>query len=156
MRIGCGLTTGLGGRCGGWYRWLAMATKKKKSGFDFVKAYLTKKPKAAYADVRAAAEKAGFKIFPIVYGRAKALLGLVPSKPRGSGKAARAKKAAARKAAPAPAPRKRGRPAKAATTAKASVSDVGSLVAAVREMQADRARMRAALAKIRDVIDAAL
>src|SRR5690606_26993894 len=54
-------------------------------------------PKAVYADAAAAAEKAGHKIYPIMWGRAQTLMGRVKSKPRGSGKAAGA--AAAKKTA---------------------------------------------------------
>ena len=71
------------------------------------------------AEIAAAAQKKGMKVFPIMFGRAKAMLGLVPSAPRGAGKATRKKAAAkAAKAKPAaaaaPTGARRGRPRKAA------------------------------------------
>ena len=77
-----------------------MAAKKDTSAMDFILATLKKSKKASYAEVKAAAEEKGLAVYPIMYGRAQALLGYVPMKPRGQGKAAVAKAA---KAAPAPA-----------------------------------------------------
>lgn len=56
---------------------------------------LKKDKKAAFADVRDAAKKKGLTLYPISYGRAKALLGLVKTSKRGTGRFARAKAAAA-------------------------------------------------------------
>ena len=54
-------------------------TTKKLSAIDFTRAFVRKKPKAEFKEVRAAAQKKGLKLYPIVYGRAKALEGLVRS-----------------------------------------------------------------------------
>ena len=58
---------------------------------------LQKDPTISFADVRDRAAMHGLTVFPIVYGRAKALLGLVKVAPRGTGKRAQAN--AIRKAA---------------------------------------------------------
>jgi hypothetical protein len=65
--------------------------KNKSESFDFVVGLLEQNPEISYAEVAKAASEKGFKIYPIVYGRAKAKLGLVPTAPRGTGAAARAK-----------------------------------------------------------------
>ena len=71
-----------------------MAAKKPSPQFDFIVEQLKKNPNAAYAEIAAAAQKKGMKAFPIMFGRAKAMLGLVPSAPGGAGKATRKKAAA--------------------------------------------------------------
>ena len=53
-----------------------------QSGFEFAVHSLRMTPEITFQDLKARAEMAGFKLPPIVYGRAKALLGLVPTKPR--------------------------------------------------------------------------
>jgi hypothetical protein len=144
-----------------------MAAKKANPAFELVVNHLKKHPDAPYADVKAAATKAGHTVYPIVYGRAKALLGLVESVPRGSGKAKR--KAAASAGAPAASPKRRGRPRKEASTssapkrrgrpkkstspAPAAAGTVDSVLGAVRAMEAERDQLRAALIQIRDLIN---
>ena len=54
--------------------------------FEFLLAFMKKRPKAIYADAAAAATAAGHTIFPIMWGRAQALLGRVKIKPRGAPK----------------------------------------------------------------------
>lgn len=70
---------------------------------EFLVSALKANPKAAYADIKAKADEKKLKLFPIMFGRAQALLGIVKSAKRGQGKAAKAKAAKA--------PAKRGRPA---------------------------------------------
>lgn len=48
--------------------------------FAFVKEHLKANPRATLAEVRAKAEEQGLQVQPIVYGRAKALLDLLPPK----------------------------------------------------------------------------
>lgn len=88
-----------------------MAEKKTQAGYEFFVEALKANKAATYAELREKAEGKGFKVFPIMYGRAKAALGLVKS---GSGKAKAAKVAKASKpkaaAAAKAAPAKRGRP----------------------------------------------
>lgn len=83
-----------------------MATEKGKAAFEYMMNQMKKDAKATYAEVAAACKKAGHAVFPIMWGRAQALLGRVKMKPRGQGKAAKAKAAAGM----ATAPKRRGRP----------------------------------------------
>src|SRR5436190_16143214 len=71
---------------------------------------LKKDKKATFADIKAVAAKKGLTLYPITFGRAKALLGLVPSAKRGEAKAAREKAAGEPKRGPGR-PRKDGTPA---------------------------------------------
>lgn len=68
-----------------------MASAKGKAAFEYMMNYMKKNGKAVYADAAAAAKKAGHTIYPIMWGRAQALLGRVKMKPR----KARATRAAA-------------------------------------------------------------
>src|SRR5262245_56032014 len=88
-----------------------MAAKKPSAAMDFIVSQLKKNPKVAYADVQARAKSKRLTIYPIMYGRAQALLGLVKMSPRGSGK--RAKAATRTPAAPAANGRRRRRGAAA-------------------------------------------
>ncbi|MCC6781463.1 MAG: hypothetical protein IT457_01375 [Planctomycetes bacterium] len=138
-----------------------MAAKNKSESFDFVVSLLEKNPTISYADVAAAAQKKGFKIYPIVYGRAKAKLGLVPTAPRGTGPTARAAKkqkaAAAAAASPAPAAAPAARAAVRKAPAPSSSSSVGTdlegIIAHVKASETARARYRAALERIRDILE---
>jgi hypothetical protein len=62
---------------------------------DFLVSALKRNPNAVYADLKAKADEKKLPVYPIMFGRAKAMLGLVKSAKRGTGKAAKA--AAARK-----------------------------------------------------------
>ena len=86
-----------------------MAAKKANPGFDFIIAALKKDPKATYKDIAAAAAKKKLKVFPIMFGRAQAMLGIVKQAKRGKGKAAKAKAKAVKAT---PAKRGPGRPKK--------------------------------------------
>ena len=74
-----------------------MASKKTQSPMDFLVSALKRNPEAVYADLKARADEKKLPVYPIMFGRAKALLGLVKSAKRGTGKAAKA--AAAKRAA---------------------------------------------------------
>ncbi len=74
-----------------------MPAKKPSPLIEFVLAQLKKNPKSTYGEIVEAGKKAGHKIVPVVYGRARVMAGLSPKK----GKAAAKKKAAAKVAAPA-------------------------------------------------------
>lgn len=99
---------------------------------------------AVYADVAAAAAKKRLKVYPIMWGRAKALLGYVKVAPRGKGKAAKAK---AGRRGP-------GRPPKAA--AASLDGSLASIVAAVKGSEQERSRYRAALQRIHAILAEAL
>ena len=121
-----------------------MAAKKTNPGFDFIVAALKKNPKATYKDIAAAAAKKKLKVFPIMFGRAQAMLGIVKQAKRGKGKAAKAT----------PAKRGPGRPRKNA--APALDGSIESIVAAVKSSERDKARYRGALEKIQAILADAL
>lgn len=138
-----------------------MAAKKDNPAMSFIVAQLEKNKKASYAEIREAAEAKKFTIYPIMYGRAQAMVGIVKAKKRGEGKAAKAKAAAA---APAPAvmgaPKKRGpgRPPKSSYAAAAGIdmSSFDGIISAVRSSEQAKARYRAALEKIQSILGDAL
>lgn len=128
-----------------------MAAKKTNPGFDFIVAALKKNPKATYKDIAAAAAKKKLKVFPIMFGRAQAMLGIVKQAKRGKGKAAKAKAKAVKAT---PAKRGPGRPRKNA--APALDGSLESIVAAVKSSERDKARYRGALEKIQAILTDAL
>ncbi len=74
-----------------------MASSKPQSpAMGFLVSALKANPKAVYADLKAKADEKKLKVFPIMYGRAQAMLGIVKSAKRGTGKAAKATAAKAR------------------------------------------------------------
>lgn len=121
-----------------------MAAKKSSSdAMEFILSRLRKNPNAEYRAIQEEAAKKGFKIYPIMYGRAKSLLGLVQVSPRGSKK-------------------KRGtvrRSTGATTTTRrrqAGVSSpLDSLIGAMRELERERDRYRKVLDQIAHLIDQA-
>ena len=148
---------------------------------DFVCGMLRKDRNVSYKEVQEMAVKKGFKIFPIVYGRAKALLGLVPTSPRGQGKAAKAASgtstiansgvvkrgpgrprkvplaitsapAAAPASASAPARRGPGRPRKEVS----ALDSLESLIDAMKQSEGSRDRYRKALEQALGIIQNAL
>ena len=138
-----------------------MADKQPNPSFAFVTDYLTKNPTASFAEVRDAAARRNFKIYPIVYGRAQAMLGLVESKPRGQGKMALASRAARSKRASAEAPRSEPtraaerRPVDAARSnpIASGNASIDSIIAHIRGVERERDELRAALAKIREAVE---
>jgi len=119
--------------------------KKSTSAMDFILDYLKKHRNASYADVRSAAESKKLKIYPIMFGRAQALLGYVKSKPRGQGKAAKAK---AMKRGP-------GRPPKSRSAA-IDTSSLEGVITAVKRSEQAKDRYRQALERIQSILGAAL
>jgi hypothetical protein len=149
--------------------------------FDFAVQELRKDPDISYRDLKARADVHGYKFPPILYGRAKALLGLVAVKPRTSKKAAAAAAAAPRQLRQVDAPvALSGWPAAApagqvaaaavgvaATTAPPQgpdqfarrldeVRNIEQLVAVVKELDAERRRLRGVLEHVAATIAAAL
>ncbi len=75
----------------------AKKTKKKSASkspnaLEFCRIYLRKKPKAPFAEIRDAAQKKRITLYPISFGRAQALEGIVKVRPYGSKKKTTAKK----------------------------------------------------------------
>lgn len=125
-----------------------MAAKKQNAAMDFILDALKGNKNAKYADVAEAAAKKKLKIWPIMWGRAKALLGYVKVAPRGQGKMARRKRAAAGAA------KGRGRGPRA--SAVSFDGTIESIVAAVKGSEQAKARYRAALEKIHAILADAL
>ena len=132
--------------------------KKGSAAFDFLVAELRREPQISYGELRQRAEAKGFPIAPIMYGRAKAVLGLVPVRPRGSKKAAAE---APTHEAPAPAMPRMLKQVESVAADRFSkkleeVRNLDQLVAAVKELDAERRRLRALLENIVTMIDEAL
>jgi len=117
----------------------------KKSAFDFAVEVLRMVPEIAFQDLKARASMAGLKMQPIVYGRAKALLGLVPTRPR----------------------RRRGEPPRLLRQVDSAeqldrmpaldgIRSLEQLVETVRALEQERIKLCAALAAIQDTVDQAL
>lgn len=95
-----------------------MAAKKAQSpAMEFLVESLKQDKKAVYGDLKAEADKKGLAVFPIMFGRAQALLGIVKSAKRGQGKAAKAKTVATQGTEKPikPGTAKRGRPSNSAS-----------------------------------------
>jgi len=127
-----------------------MAAKKASPAMDFIVEQLKKNRKAGYAEIKSAADAKKLKVFPIMFGRAQALLGIVKSRPRGQGKAA-----AAAAAAPGAARRGPGRPRKNLGLG-IDTSSLDGIISAVKTTEAAKARYRAALERIQSILGAAL
>lgn len=132
-----------------------MAAKKSNPAMEFLVETLKADRNAVYAEVAATAAKKKLKVYPIMWGRAKALLGYVKVAPRGQGKMAKAKAAKAAKAANAGVKRGPGRPPKAAKAASFDGS-LASIVAAVKGSEQERSRYRGALERIQSILADAL
>jgi len=132
--------------------------KKGSAAFDFLVGELRREPQLSYGELRQRAEANGFPIAPIMYGRAKAVLGLVPVRPRGSKKEV-ARASTHEAAAPAlPRMLKQVESVAADRFSKKleEVRNLDQLVAAVKELDAERRRLRALLEKVVAMIDEAL
>ncbi len=134
-----------------------MAAKKTAPAMDFIVDSLKKNNHASYAEILDAAKKRNHLIYPIMYGRAKALLGLVPVAPRGQGRkgagaaavAATPTMAAARPGWPAVVKRGPGRPPKAAN----ATGGLDAVITALKEGDRERDRYRRALEQIRGILE---
>ncbi|MEC8253075.1 MAG: hypothetical protein VX044_07675 [Planctomycetota bacterium] len=133
-----------------------MAATKTSPGFDFIVAALKKNPKATYKDIVAAAAKKKLKVFPVMFGRAQAMLGIVKQAARGKGKVAKAKAKARARASAGLVKRGPGRPRKNASPTAGLDGSLESIVAAVKSSEQAKARYRGALEKIQAIIASAL
>lgn len=132
-----------------------MAAKKQNAAMEFILDSLKSNRQAKYADVAQAAAKKKLKIWPIMWGRAQALLGIVKSAPRGQGKMARARRAAQGKSAAfAGVKRGPGRPRK--NQVVGFDGTIEGIVAAVKSSEQAKARYRSALEKIQSILADAL
>ncbi len=120
---------------------------KKQSAIEFTRAFLRKKPKAEFKEVHATAKKKGLVVYAIVYGRAKALEGLVKVAPYGSKK--NKKKASRGPGRPKGSKNKRvTKPGRSVATAMDSLETV---ISAMRASNRERERYQKALQKINDI-----
>jgi hypothetical protein len=69
------------------------AAKPQSPAMEFLVDALKRNPKAVYADLKAKADEKKLKVFPIMFGRAQTLTGIVKMPKRGQGKAAKARAA---------------------------------------------------------------
>jgi len=129
-----------------------MPVKKPSAAMEFIVDSLKRNRGAAYKDIKANAEKKRLKVFPIMFGRAQALLGIVKSAPRGQGKFAKAKAAAAGSMLPKRGP---GRPRKNPLP-MADLSSLDGIISAVKTSQQQKERMRSALERIQSILADAL
>lgn len=129
-----------------------MAAKKSNPAMDFIVDSLKSNRSAAYKDIAEAAAKKKLKIYPIMFGRAQALLGIVKAAPRGQGKAAKAKAAKNAPVAGAPVKRGPGRPRKNAVVAPAFDGTLEGIVSMVKGSEQAKARYHAALSKIQAIL----
>lgn len=135
---------------------LVAPKRKGSAAFDFLVQELRREPQLLYGELRERCEARGWKIAPIMYGRAKAVLGLVPVKPRGTGKRAAATAASAAPAAPMILKQVESVAADRFQKHLADVRQVDQLVAVVKELDNDRRRLRELLERIVTMIDEAL
>lgn len=132
--------------------------KKGSAAFDFLVGELRREPQLSYGELRMRSEANGFPIAPIMYGRAKAVLGLVPVRPRGSKKAAAEATAQAASTPTLPRMLKQVESVAADRFSKKleEVRNLDQLVAAVKELDAERRRLRTLLENVVTMIDEAL
>jgi hypothetical protein len=128
--------------------------RRGSDAFDFLVNELRRDSSLSYAALRTQCEQKGWKIAPIMYGRAKAMLGLVPVKPRGSRKAKT--EAAAVVAAPRTLRQVESVAADRFHQQLEDVRNVEQLVAVVKNLDAERRRLRVLLEEIAVKIDEAL
>jgi hypothetical protein len=120
--------------------------KTANAAMEFIVELLRSQPGLSFADVKAAAAARQLEVMPILFGRAKALLGLVPVAPRGQGKRAlRGKRASG--ATPPP-------PTRSMPDAAVTDDALEAVLAGVRGSEAQRVRYRQALLRIRDILQA--
>jgi len=120
---------------------------KKQTAIEFTRAFVKKKPKAEFKEVQAAGKKKGLVIYPIVYGRAKALEGLVKVAPYGSKKKKKSGRGPGR-----PKGSKNKRTATSPHSVATAMDSLESVIAAMRKSNQERERYQKALRKISDIL----
>ena len=127
---------------------------KKPDALEFCRVYLRKKPAAPFAEIRDAAAKKKLTLYPISYGRAKALEGLVKVSPYGSKK--KNKTTGVKKRGPGRpkgSKNKRG-PGRPKMAPKATGSDsIENLVSTIQGLQRERDDALLAIEQIRRLLD---
>lgn len=121
-------------------------------GFAFLVTELKQNQQARYGDLLAAASAKGLKVYPVMFGRAQAMLGIVKQSKRGAGKVARRKlqqRAAVRSAGHGS---DQGRKSRGLSAEEA----LARVLEVIKSNELDRRRYRAALQRIQGLIAAAL
>jgi len=126
-----------------------MPKKPGPEALAFIVAALKANKGVSYGDVKERADKKGLRIYPVMYGRAKALLGLVKVSPRGQGRFALAK----RGLLPA---RRPGRPARSGSSVGSSIDGLQGMLASIRNSEQERQRLRGTLERVRMMVTEAL
>lgn len=132
-----------------------MAAKKSNPAMDFIVESLKSNKGVSYGEIKAAADKKKLAVYPIMFGRAQALLGIVKQAKRGQGKMAKAKAKAAAVASGAAPKRGPGRPPKSAS-AIAFDGTLEGIVNAVKGSEQAKNRYRQALERIQAILADAL
>jgi hypothetical protein len=127
--------------------------RKSTPGFQFLVKALGQQPNVSYQALKIRADEQGLKIAPIMYGRAKALLGLVPISPRGKGKN---RKHAAEKRIAGAIRSVLENPQEEMAKELTFVREVKDLIKIIKLFDADRQRLRGVLKSIASSIDEAL
>ncbi len=123
----------------------------------FIMNYLQKNGDTEYATVRREAEKDGHTIYPIMYGRAKALLGMITESPRrrrreatpaaegGEGTSAYGTRAILRQGTQ-----------RTSSLGESTAAQLGEFLARFKEVEAERNRYRSALQQVEKYLRLAL
>ena len=117
--------------------------------FEFLVEELRREPTISYGELKTAADARGLKIAPIMYGRAKALLGLVPVRPRGQGKNRK-------KQGVAGLTRAESASAEQFAQQLEAVRDIEGVRAIARQLDQERRQLREALERLAQLIDESL
>lgn len=117
--------------------------------FEFLVEELRREPTISYGELKTTADARGLKIAPIMYGRAKALLGLVPVRPRGQGKNRK-------KQGVAGLTRAESASAEQFAQQLEAVRDIEGVRAIARQLDQERRQLREALERLAQLIDESL
>src|SRR5262245_40512521 len=132
-----------------------MAAKKNSEGLAFLVDVLKKSPSTPYAEAAETAKKKGLTVWPIMYGKAKLMLGHVKA---GSGATKRAKSPATR--GPSRPPKALGAmrrgPGRPRNNAAAVAGGLDGIVTAVRRSQQELERLRSVVRKVHELVGSAL
>lgn len=129
--------------------------RKGSPAFDYLLQQLRNEPNILYAALRDRCATQGFTIAPIMYGRAKAVLGLVPVKPRGK------KAAAAGLKMPTPGVPMQLKQVESVAADRFAkkldeVRNLEQLVAIVKDLDTERRRLRDVIERVVTLLDTAL